>query len=290
MSSLISVVIPTYKRKFETIEMALNSVLKQTYENIEILIIDDSPDDYNERKIIESKIISIDDPRIRYIKHDRNLGACAARNTGIFAAKGKYVAFLDDDDIWLVEKLRKQVDLIERLNLKMVYSSYYMVRSSNTQIHKATKKGNIYKELLLKNYIGSTSCILVETQTLRDIGGFDVNLPASQDYELYLRISKRHEIDYVDEPLMNYIIHDGERISNDSSKKIASREYIYQKYYDDFFLDKKIFAKKNLDLAKVYLMGGDKKRAFSFWKTSVKSSKVLNKDSLKVLLKIIIRI
>jgi len=106
MSDLITAIIPTYKRPFKLLERALRSVLAQTYRNIEVVVVDDSPSTYQGRAEIAANI-HLDD-RVTYIQHDAQKGACAARNTGLAHANGKYIAFLDDDDEWLPEKIELQ--------------------------------------------------------------------------------------------------------------------------------------------------------------------------------------
>ncbi len=112
MNKLVSVVIPTYKRSSMLIR-TIESVLNQSYDNIEIIVVDDNNDD-NYRKDTENKLIKyISNPKIKYIKHERNLGGCEARNTGLKEAKGEYICFLDDDDIIYKDKIEKQVEFLE---------------------------------------------------------------------------------------------------------------------------------------------------------------------------------
>ena len=109
---LVTAVITTHKRTPELVERALKSILAQTYENIEVFVIDDSPEEYELRSAVKNMIESYAEKNVTYIAHDKCMGACAARNTGLEAAKGEFIGFLDDDDEWLPTKLEKQKVLI----------------------------------------------------------------------------------------------------------------------------------------------------------------------------------
>lgn len=109
MGDLVSVIIPTYKRTFAMLSRAIKSVLSQSHKNIEIIVVDDSPSSFIDKDSIKRQVEKIPDDRIIYIQHESNQGACVARNTGIKNAKGDYVAFLDDDDEWLPDKLKLQL-------------------------------------------------------------------------------------------------------------------------------------------------------------------------------------
>ena len=108
MNELVSAVIITYKRKPEIVKRALESVLSQTYRPLEIIVVDDSPCDYELRSQVRETVESFNE-EICYIQHEKNCGACVARNTGLKRAHGKYIAFLDDDDEWVSDKIEKQI-------------------------------------------------------------------------------------------------------------------------------------------------------------------------------------
>lgn len=101
---LVSVVITTYKRRVSQIKAAIDSVLNQSHENLELIIVDDSPNEYEYRDEVKNYCENISDSRVKYIQHEKNMGACAARNTGFSNSNGKYIAFLDDDDEWVKDK------------------------------------------------------------------------------------------------------------------------------------------------------------------------------------------
>src|SRR2546429_9117536 len=123
----VSVIIPTYNRA-EFLCSAITSVLNQTFHNFEIIVVDDASQDHT-REVMNS----LGDKRIRYIRHEKNKGVAATRNTGLVNAKGTYIAFLDDDDEWLPEKLQKQFNLLESCQniVGVVYTGAFVVRKSD---------------------------------------------------------------------------------------------------------------------------------------------------------------
>src|SRR5690625_2251037 len=212
-NSLVSVIIPTYKREKDIVSRAVKSVLNQTYSNFELIVVDDSPNNYKGRKSIEEFLTGLNDARIKYIKHQENKGANAARNTGIRNAKGTYIAFLDDDDEWLDQKIEKQLKRIIKSNVGLVYCSYYVLHNKEKYLRRQIKTNNVFIDLLKTNFIGSTSCVMVRKESIKDVGLFDENLLVYQDYDLYLHISRNYLIDVVDEALLIYYRHEEKKNS-----------------------------------------------------------------------------
>ena len=258
---LVSVVIPTYKRP-EMLISALNSVLKQTYQNKEIIVVDDnnpnSPHRIKTEQVIK-KYLHYD--FIKYIKHDANKGAPAARNTGFRNAKGIYISFLDDDDILYPEKIEKQVNQFQNsnfTNLGLVYCKNVYLDANGKVIRYSVSSvtGDAFKYQLLRN-ISITTAMLIKKTCLEEVNGFR-ELVHGQEYDLVLRIfAKGYEVDYVDEVLAGVIIHDEDRITT-GNKIIEGRKKIYEikkKYFDK--LTKKEICKINnlyyLSLFREYL-------------------------------------
>ena len=235
MDSLISIIIPTYNRSFDMLSKAIQSALTQTYEKIELIIVDDNHPDSDCRKEISTKIAAIADDKLHYIQHDKNMGACRARNTGIKHARGEFLAFLDDDDEWDRRKLELQMEKMRDPEVGLVYcSSRTIITGENNvtaeKIRSYKISGYVFEELLQKNFIGSTSFVLIRKKVIEECGGFNEELTASQDYELWLRIALKYKVDFVDVPLVNYYIHSGERISTNTKNKIQSALKINQLY------------------------------------------------------------
>ena len=123
---LVTAIITTHKREPEIVERALKSILAQTYKNIEIIVVDDSPESFESRKAVKDSVTRYTNQNVKYVQHDECKGACAARNTGLYMAKGEYVAFLDDDDEWLPEKIEKQ-SRATTLRIKIKFKIFYII-------------------------------------------------------------------------------------------------------------------------------------------------------------------
>ena len=142
LNNLVSVITPSYNSE-RFISQTIESVLNQTYQKWEMIIIDDvSPDNAN--AIIEEYIK--EDTRIRLIKLEKNSGPAVARNRAIEEAKGRYIAFLDADDLWLPEKLEKQMAFMTKYNLDLTYSSYKLIDEDNNDLGIFKTKENISYE------------------------------------------------------------------------------------------------------------------------------------------------
>ena len=231
MNSFVSVIIPTYKRPIflkETIE----SVLSQTYKNIEIIIVDDNDPSDKDRKETEKLIKQYKDNNIVYIKHEKNMGAPAARNTGLKSAKGEFVAFLDDDDLWLPQKIEKQIKKFSSFtdDYGIVYCGYdYII--NNKVIPKRNRyniEGDFKRESLQYCPFGSPTP-LIRKKYLNMIGGFDERFSSLEDWDLWIRLAQVCKCSFIPEVLALYRVH-GSQISTDINKTIKGREMILKKH------------------------------------------------------------
>lgn len=232
---MVTAVITTCKRTPDVLERAIKSVISQTYKDIELFVIDDSPSSYEYREQIKMMVESYSNQRVVYIPHQKNSGACVARNTGLKAANGEYIAFLDDDDEWLPEKIEKQLDAFKKYDSKtaLIYCGRFTVDDTTGVIKERQAEfheGFVFDILIKKNFIGSTSYPLLRTDVLREFGGFDPQMPASQDYDVWLRIAQKYKVGYVRESLVRYHIHDGEFITGNPNKKIVALERLNSKH------------------------------------------------------------
>lgn len=195
---LISVVITTFQRP-RLLQRAIMSVLSQSYSNFEIVVVDDNFKGSIERRETEQVVNAITDKRIRYLVHDSNRGANFARNTGLICSKGEYITFLDDDDEYFKDKLARQVEVaVENATIDgiLVFCGFEVVgnrRLNNSRWH--LKKGSkLYypnsSVLFSGNFIGSNSFILIDRIAINRVGGYDVNLQSSQDWDFYIELSK----------------------------------------------------------------------------------------------------
>lgn len=231
MGQLVSAIITTYKRPKAMVIRAINSVLSQTYSNLELIVVDDSPNDFEERQDIKLYIETLADSRIRLIQHEENMGACAARNTGIKSANGDFIAFLDDDDVWHDDKLELQVEKMNSGDYGLVYCRQHVINEvKNTEYYpqKNYYEGEIFDQLVLTNFVGSTSFALVKKWCFERVGMFDTSMPASQDFEMWLRIAKEYSIGFVDKPLVDYYIHVGDNITGNYKKKLEAIERLLE--------------------------------------------------------------
>lgn len=232
MNELVSVVIPTYNRAY-CIKIAIESVLVQDYEKMEIIVVDDASTD-NTEEVIQS----INDSRIRYIRNKENCGAAASRNRGIGMAKGVYIAFQDSDDIWQEGKLKKQIELIQKKNYGMVYAGFEQkcvnggkIRIPRDDMPQEMLSGEVYPYLLSESYIG-TPTMVIQKEILKEINGFDENMKNYEDYDLALRIAKNYKIGYINEVLIKSETSENS-IDGNIIQGIISSAYLLRKYEAD---------------------------------------------------------
>ena len=181
----ISVVIPSYNSR-GGLARSVDSALKQTFHDIEIIVIDDNNPDTEARRNTESIMAAYQgNPRVVYLKHEKNKNGAAARNTGIRAARGDYIAFLDDDDEWLPEKLEKQLAYIQS---HAEYDCVYCLSSMNGRTEYIIPyEDNAVVPLLMNRTKMVTSSLIFTKKSLLAIDGFDESFRRHQDYELLVR-------------------------------------------------------------------------------------------------------
>lgn len=280
---MVTAIITTYKRPAEIVKRAAESVLNQTHKDLELIIVDDSPSDYELRADVRKMAEDLGE-RVRYIPHEKNMGACAARNTGLQNAKGEFVAYLDDDDEWLPEKIEKQLDIMRKNNnVALVYCgryTYWQEQKKLVNQKVCFLRGYVFDELFVKNFIGSTSFPLIRKSVIEKLGGFDVKLPAAQDYEMWLRMAKENEVDYVKEPLVKYYVHPGEQITKNYRAKSIALERIYDLNSDYLKKKPKTYARKKMLLAWIYADHDIKKGRKLFWE-SLKTYPCFNKEFVR---------
>jgi glycosyltransferase involved in cell wall biosynthesis len=221
---LISVIIPTHARAGQVGE-AIESVRRQTYENVEILVIDDaSPDD------TAAVLRAIPDLRLRYVRHEKRRGAAAARNTGIRMARGEWIGFLDDDDQWYADKLEKQLPLLKEFDAVLCMS---IAKGRPSRVHKS----RVVTPEDLRQGSFHTSGLVAKASVLRTIM-FDEDLKQAQDWDLLIRIVQRYRIGWIAEPLLLYNRGEHPRITNEnkllSALELETRAVVLRKHRDFF--------------------------------------------------------
>jgi glycosyltransferase involved in cell wall biosynthesis len=193
----VSVIIPTYNRA-ALVPQAVASVKAQTYRDFEILVVDDGSTDDTRETLAAWR-------EVRVLRHPCRRGVAAARNLGIAAARGEWLAFLDSDDLWLPEKLARQIAYHQdQPGLLLSQTDEIWVRRG-VKVNKPAAHRKVAGRIFfpsLERCLISPSAVILSRRLLELHGGFDENLPAAEDYDLWLRLTWRYEVGLVDEPLV----------------------------------------------------------------------------------------
>jgi glycosyltransferase involved in cell wall biosynthesis len=205
----VSIIVLTYNRAHLVTE-TIDSILAQTVKDFELIVVDNESTD-NTEEVIKSYT----DRRIRYFRHQNNGLVAVNRNYGISKANGEYIAFCDDDDLWMPEKLERQVNLLDlNKELGLVYSDCYIM-DENGNLERDTLlsssrllRGNVFDKLFQGNFIPMLT-VMFRREVLSKVGGFDPKYRIAQDYDLWLRIAEHYPIDFIEKPLAKYRIHGG---------------------------------------------------------------------------------
>lgn len=224
---LVSTIVPVFNRA-NLIGKTLDSILNQTYPQIEVIAVNDGSTD-DSLAILES-YAQRHPTRIRII-NQQNTGQARARNNGIRQARGEFIAFLDSDDTWDKEKLALQIPLFNG-RVGLVYSAILEVDENDTITElipcDPKVKGDIYALLLIANRMTGGS-VVVTRQAIDNVGMFDESFPAAENWDLWIRVAKEYHIDYVDKPLVRYLRHSG-NMSADQRLMCAANTAILHKH------------------------------------------------------------
>lgn len=233
----VTVVMPTFRRS-SMLERAIESVKAQTRPDWELFVIDDNGAGTPDQLKTEAFMRRFDDePRIEYVVHDTNLGACAARNTGIRRSSAPFIAFLDDDDVWYPFKLARQLEILEAMgpDVGLVYGGITVVDPEGRRTDRlADGKAHTWEHLWRRNGVGTTSVVLCRRSALTEIGGFDERLPSMQDYDLYVRLASRFNFAWAEEPLLAYRRHTLGNIGVDYEAAVVANRIFYEKHRASF--------------------------------------------------------
>lgn len=268
-----SIIIPLYNAE-KYISETIQSVLDQTYQNWELIIVDDGSVDSS------SEIVTnfLNDKRIR-IYHQKNSGVSSARNNGFSRAIGEYITFLDADDVWFKNNIEDKVSCLKTNAVDAVYSKYDTINENSKSVSVSLNKA-IYptlKDILLHrgNYSTAPSGLVIKSEVLKKIGGFDTNLSNNADQDIWIRIlANNYKIVLLEKSLWKYRIH-----ANNMSNNIALLEkdsiYMFNKaekndVFGSFWFKKKCYGKLYLMLAGSWWKNGNnKKRGIYFMILSV---------------------
>lgn len=205
MSALVSVVIPNYNYA-KYVREAVGSVLAQTYSPLEVIVVDDGSTDESESVLAEFG------DAIKLVRQ-KNQGVSAARNNGIAESSGEYVAFLDADDVWMPEKIARQIELFENdsaLGLTHVGVEDIDAEGNVLATNLDGLSGEVAADLLLLEravILGGGSGLMVRRDLLAEIGGFDTRLSTSADWDLFYQSARRRPVGFLPEVLLKYRVH-----------------------------------------------------------------------------------
>lgn len=253
---LFSVIIPTYNRE-TVIKRAIDSVLCQSEKDFELIIVDDGSTDKT-----EDVVNSYDDNRIVYIQQ-ANGGASSARNNGIMNARGKYISFLDSDDIWYPQILEMQKNKYESdTEISCVYSDLESIAEDGSHMlfwNSTGIEGYIYAEALKQGSLSPTIVLSAKKECFDKVGGFDLNFPASQDDDMCFRLAKYFKFGYIDIPLAGVYVNSNDRISSSSKKVSMGWWMLWNKYEEDVlkYCGNEVMANKYTQCARRFSICGN---------------------------------
>jgi len=250
----VSVIIPTYNRG-ALLRRAIESVLNQSFDDFEVLVIDGAMSE-STRELVRS----FGDGRLRYVPQ-QGKGIANARNLGVLKARGEFIAFLDDDDRWRMDKLERQLEAFRELprDYGLIYTAftyYYLEREKVLGIKHPKASGNVYRHLLKDNITG-TSTIMVRRECFKRAGLFRENFPTCEDWDMWLRMSRICRFGAIDEPLVDYSIHSGQF----SFEKYLAGRYRMIESHGDIRHDPRILSYHLLQIGLLRMISGERQGA-----------------------------
>jgi glycosyltransferase involved in cell wall biosynthesis len=255
----VTVVLPTYNRAY-CLRRSIDSVLNQTFSNFELIVIDDGSTD-NTAELLAS----IDDPRLRVLRHPTNKGVSAAINSGIRAAASDVIALQDSDDEWLPEKLAKQVSAITSApaEVGVVYTDRWRIdgaeKTWSRAPHFMPKDGLIYQAALNGAiYNMANQCLMIRRKCFDQIGYFDENIRRHIDKEILIRLSLKYLFIHIPEPLVNYYVTEDSISKKGEAESINAWEIIVAKHLDALKAHPKALAQRTYWIGSYHMRSGDK--------------------------------
>jgi len=266
----VSVIIPTYNRA-HFLPRAVNSVLNQTYQDFEIIIVDDCSTD-NTEEIVKN----YNNKKIKYIRHDKNRGASAARNTGIKNSSGILLSFLDSDDQWLQHKLECEVRVLnENKNCIICSTEQTIINENNSKIisRHIFEKQFVSQKIALRGECSTTNDFTVVKKAVVDIEGFDEKLPARQDWDFLIRITSIGPGVQVPINTVNKYTMRNDQISTGINNKLTCTIMLYEKHKNLFLADSLALYRILYTIALMNLLNNNYGEAVNYFKKSYKSTK-----------------
>lgn len=248
----VSVIIHTYNNE-KFIGETIDSVLNQTYNDYEIIVVDDGSEDGTRDALLPYM------QKIRY-HYKENGGIASAKNTGISLSNAEFIAFLDHDDLWVPDKLKIQMEYFDvHPHIGLVYAKYASFRDDKELRTKPEKgySGWIFKNLLSKSIV-QTSTVMVKRECLNAVGPYDESFKLADEYDMFLRIAKRFQCGFVDKRLTRYRVHDMNASKNDllfDKENLRVFKKVYNGYTDLDEKEKKIL-RKRIAMYSIKVAGG----------------------------------
>ena len=271
MNELVSIIIPTYNG-YDNLARAVDSCLKQTYQNIEVFVVDDNGEG-TENQIKTQEVMEKykDCSNVNYLVHPKNINGSAARNTGIKASSGEYIAFLDDDDEYLPENLEKHIQVLANKpgDYAMSYCGKKLITSNpKPEIIMPPYDGDILFDFLCSKMRIGSSFMVVRRSAVEEVNGFDESFRRHQDWEFIVRILDKYKIAKVDNiGLVKYnlgrnVARSPEKFEENRMYYLNKMEYIIKKF--DKKQQVKIYNNHYFQIAKEYLRAKKFKQYFKW--------------------------
>ncbi|MBN2119586.1 MAG: glycosyltransferase family 2 protein [Candidatus Omnitrophica bacterium] len=283
MENKVCVIIPTCGDREKKLRRALYSVLQQSYKNFEVIVVDN-----RNSEVTEKLVQDFNDNRIKYIKFTEVRGPSAARNAGLRAAGCDYVAFLDDDDEWLPDKLELQMEKFKKFSgngLGIVYTGYASVDENNGRLRHLSlpsRKGKVFSDLL-KSCFAITSSLIVKRSVFEEVGLYDESLKFWEDGEFLLRAATKFDFDYVNKVLVKHHIH-GTQLSYDVVSQIEGIKRVLDKHNEEFLKYKEVLSNHLYHLGYLYVLNKNYKEARRLFFGSFKTKKTNLRSLLHMIL------
>ena len=264
MEEKVSIIITTFRRPVDVLKRAIESAINQTYQNKEIIIVNDAPD-FVDRDRIDTLINQYD---IIYHVNECSKGAAYSRNIGAKYSTGAYLAYLDDDDEWMLDKIEKMISVFKP-GVGLVYCDMLVINGNEEYVQKLNSypQNRILEKLLDRNYIGGFSGPIISKRVFEEIGRMDESLLSSQDADLWRRIAKVSEFIKIDEPLIKYYI-SSDSISGNPQKRLQGTIALLKKFDVDYRKYPKSRRSHINRSVQNYIRSGWYKAAFTLYKTS----------------------
>lgn len=274
MTSFFSIVIPTYNRA-GFIRKAIESVLQQTYPNFEVIVVDDGSTDDTEQIVT-----GISDRRIIYHKKT-NEERAVARNTGARLAKGTYITFLDSDDLLYPDHFKEAARIMEQYRQPSFFHLAYEVKDDSSRILRQNHyQGDLNRQLITGNFLSCMGVFVKREVALEFPFNEDRALSGSEDWELWMRLASRYQLYYSNTITSALVQHQDRSVMNTDEVSLRNRIELAVKYLEKDAVWRQHYGKrKPVMMAHLWLyvslhlvLGGNKRRAFLYWRKAVASA------------------